>query len=90
MSPVSRSVDSDSCPDIGRLFGYLILYTVGTTPCTRHEPVAGPLPTHTINAHRQTYMPRLGFEPTTPMFERAKTVYALDRVATVIGASHQN
>jgi hypothetical protein len=30
-------------------------------------------------------MPRLGFEPATPVFERAKTVHALDRAATVIG-----
>jgi hypothetical protein len=30
-------------------------------------------------------MPRVEFEPTTPMFERAKTVHALDRAATVKG-----
>jgi hypothetical protein len=30
-------------------------------------------------------MPRVGFEPTTPVFERAKTVHALNRSATVIG-----
>jgi hypothetical protein len=30
-------------------------------------------------------MPRVGFEPTTPVFERAKTVHALDRTVTVIG-----
>jgi hypothetical protein len=30
-------------------------------------------------------MPRVGFEPTIPVFERAKTVNALDRAATVIG-----
>jgi hypothetical protein len=30
-------------------------------------------------------MPRVGFEPTTPVFERAKTVHALDRAAPVIG-----
>jgi hypothetical protein len=29
-------------------------------------------------------MPRVGFEPTIPVFEQAKTVHALDRVATVI------
>jgi hypothetical protein len=29
-------------------------------------------------------MPRVGFEPTTPSFERAKTVYATDHAATVI------
>jgi hypothetical protein len=31
-------------------------------------------------------MPRVGFEPTIPAFERAKTVHALDCAATVIGA----
>jgi hypothetical protein len=30
-------------------------------------------------------MPRVGFEPTIPALERAKTIYALDRVASVIG-----
>jgi hypothetical protein len=30
-------------------------------------------------------MPQLGFEPTTPVFERAKTIHALDLTATVIG-----
>jgi hypothetical protein len=30
-------------------------------------------------------MHRVGFESTIPVFERAKTVQALDRAATVIG-----
>jgi hypothetical protein len=30
-------------------------------------------------------MPRVGFEPTIPVFERAKTVHASDRATTVIG-----
>jgi hypothetical protein len=30
-------------------------------------------------------MSQVGFEPTIPVFERAKTVHALDRAATVIG-----
>jgi hypothetical protein len=30
-------------------------------------------------------MPRVGFEPTTPMFEWAKTIHALDRAITVLG-----
>jgi hypothetical protein len=30
-------------------------------------------------------MLQVGFEPTTPVFERAKTVHALDRAVTVIG-----
>jgi hypothetical protein len=30
-------------------------------------------------------MPRVGFEPMVPVFEREKTVHALDRAATMIG-----
>jgi hypothetical protein len=30
-------------------------------------------------------MPQVGFEPTIPVFGRAKTVHALDRAATVTG-----
>jgi hypothetical protein len=30
-------------------------------------------------------MPQVEFEPTIPVFERAKRVYALDRAATVMG-----
>jgi hypothetical protein len=33
-------------------------------------------------------MPLVGFEPTTPVFERAKTIYALARPATVIGTGN--
>jgi hypothetical protein len=35
-------------------------------------------------------MPRVGFEPTIPVFERAKTNHALDHAATVIGKAHKN
>jgi hypothetical protein len=35
-------------------------------------------------------MPRVGFEPTILVFERAKMVHALDRAATVIGPSTDN
>jgi hypothetical protein len=42
-----------------------------------------------LKAHRttktQTSMPQVRFEPTTPLFERAKTVHALDRAAIAIG-----
>jgi hypothetical protein len=41
---------------------------------------------HKQNKRTQTFMPRIEFEPTIPTVERAKTVLALDRVATVIGA----
>jgi hypothetical protein len=51
------------------------------------QPVARPLPTHrttqTQNKCTPTSMSRVVFEPTTPVFERAKTVHASDRAATV-------
>jgi hypothetical protein len=54
------------------------------------QPVARPLPAHrttqTQNKGTQTFMPEAGFEATIPMFEQAKTVHALDRAVTVIGA----
>jgi hypothetical protein len=34
-------------------------------------------------------MPRVGFEPTIPVFEREKTVHALDHAATVIGGDFE-
>jgi hypothetical protein len=40
---------------------------------------------HKQNKRTHTSMPRVGFEPTIPVFERAKTVHALDREATVFG-----
>jgi hypothetical protein len=41
--------------------------------------------TQTHNKYKQTYMPRVGFEPTITTFEWAKTVHALDLAASVIG-----
>jgi hypothetical protein len=70
-------------------FQFLNLYTVGRTPWTGDQAVARLLSTHrttqTQNKHTQTFMPRVGFEPTIPVLEQAKTVHALDRAATVIG-----
>jgi hypothetical protein len=64
-----------------------MLYTVGRTPWTGDQPVARQQPTHrttqTQNKRTQTSMPRVGFELTIPVFERAKTVHALDCLATV-------
>jgi hypothetical protein len=42
---------------------------------------------HKQNKNTQTAMPRVGFEPTISVFERAKTGHALDLAATVIGSS---
>jgi hypothetical protein len=41
---------------------------------------------HNTEKHRHTSMPRAGFENAIPMFERPKTVLALDRAA--IGTGH--
>jgi hypothetical protein len=75
--------------NLGRFFSFLILYTVGRTPWTAVQPIARPLrtrrTTQTQNNSTQISMPQVGFEPTIPVFERAKTVHALERAATVIG-----
>jgi hypothetical protein len=67
-----------------------LTYTDGRTPCTSDQPFARPLPAHrTTQTQKKTYtqtsMPRVGFEPTIPVLEWAKTVHALDSAATVIG-----
>jgi hypothetical protein len=75
--------------DLGCFFSFLILYTVGRAPWTEDQPVARLLPTQrttqTQNERTETFMPQVGFEPTMPVFECKKTVYALDHEATVIG-----
>jgi hypothetical protein len=66
-------------------------FTDGRTPWTGDQLVARPLPKHRTtqtqkNPHtHQTSMPWVGFEPTIPASERAKTVHALDRSPTVTG-----
>jgi hypothetical protein len=74
---------------LGRFIRFLILYTVGRTPWTGDQPIARSLPAHTTaqtqNKCTQTFMPWVGFEPTITVLERAKTVHAVDRAATVIG-----
>jgi hypothetical protein len=52
------------------------------------QPVARPLPTHRItqtqNKRTQTFMSRVRFKFTTPVFELANRVHALDRAAAMI------
>jgi hypothetical protein len=76
--------------DLGRFFSFLIVNIVSRTPWTGDQPVTRPLPTHrttqTQNKRKQTSMPRVGFEPMIPVFERTKTINALDRAAAVIGS----
>jgi hypothetical protein len=59
------------------LFHFLNLYTVGRTPWTGDQPVAT---TQTQTKCTHTSMHRVGFEPTTADFERAKTGHALDQI----------
>jgi hypothetical protein len=58
-----------------------LFYTDGRTPWdkwTARRQAA----TYTQDNTTQTSMPWVGFEPTIPAFERAKTVHALDREVT--------
>jgi hypothetical protein len=78
---------------LGRLFGFLIPFKVGSTPWTRDEHVVRPLltqRTQTQTKRSQTSMPWVGFEPTIPAFVRAKAVHALDRATTAIGTLISN
>jgi hypothetical protein len=73
-------------------FGYAsralvgLIYTVRSTSRTGISPSQGRY-LHTRNKRIQTSMSQVGFEHTAPTFERAKTVHALDRAASVIGGS---
>jgi hypothetical protein len=76
--------------DFGCFFSFWILHTIGRIPWTGDQPIARPLPTHKTqlqNKRTQTYIPRVGFEPTIPMFERAKSVHDLDEAATLMGTN---
>jgi hypothetical protein len=57
------------------------------------KPVTKPLGAHRTAEREykrtQTFMLLVRFEPTTPVFERAKTDQTLDRAATVIGKRRQ-
>jgi hypothetical protein len=79
---------STALVDLGRFFSFLI-YTQSVGPLGRGISQLQSRYLHT-EQHRQNKrtrisMPRVRFEPTTPVFERAKTVHALHRAATVIG-----
>jgi hypothetical protein len=65
--------------DLGQsvgLLGRVISSSQGLSTCTQTQKM------HTQHKH-ETSMPRVGFEATVPESERAKTVHALDRSATV-------
>jgi hypothetical protein len=73
----------------GRFFSFVILYRVRRTPWTGDQPIARQLPTHRTaqrrNKRTQTPMSVVEFKPTTPVFERGKTVHASGSALTVIG-----
>jgi hypothetical protein len=58
-------------------FQFRNIHTVSRTPWTGDQPVARLLPAHRTTQSKltQTSVPRVRFEPTIPVFERAKTVH---------------
>jgi hypothetical protein len=66
------------------------LFTAGRTPWTSDQPVARPLPTDRTTQTQHKHIPNmrvlLGFESMISASERAKTLRALDRTATVTGS----
>jgi hypothetical protein len=74
------------------LFSFLILYTFGRTAWKGDQPVARPLRMHrttqTQSKCTQTSMHGVGFEHTTRVFERGKTVHALDRAFNIRRTPH--
>jgi hypothetical protein len=74
------------------LFQFLdLFYTIGRTHWTGDQPVPRSLPTHrttqTQNERTQTSMSQVDFEPTIPVFERAKIVHAIEHAVTVISGT---
>jgi hypothetical protein len=75
--------------DLGRFFSVLIYTQWFRTFWMGDWPVAKLQQTHrttqTQNKRIYTSIPRVGFESKLPVLERAKTVHASERAATVIG-----
>jgi hypothetical protein len=72
---------------IGLFFSFLILHTTARTPRTGDQPVTRPLPTHrTTQTQTHTDIHASSENRTLdPSFDRARTVFALDRTPTVTG-----
>jgi hypothetical protein len=74
--------------DLGRFFSFLILYRGGRTPWMGISSYQGRyLHTEQYRHNKRTHisMPRVGFDPMIPVFERAKAIHVSGRAATVIG-----
>jgi hypothetical protein len=84
---------SSSCSTLEHMADFSVSWSLtdGRTPWTDDQLVARLLPKHRTtqtqkNAYtHQTSMPWVGFEPTIPASERAKTVHVSDCSATVTG-----
>lgn len=78
-----------SLSSFSHFFNFMLLYAINSNPWTVGQYDARPLIknriTQTQNRRTQTYMSRIGFEPTTSVYERMETIYALDRLATEVG-----
>jgi hypothetical protein len=93
ISSSSSSSFKVSANGLFRFRTYESLWTFGKTPWTGGQPDARPLPTQDNTTQKKcghTSMPRAGFEPAIPMFERPKTVRALDRAANGTGHNNNN
>jgi hypothetical protein len=77
--------------DLSSFFSFLIPHIESRASLMGDQPVTRPLPKHrttqTQNKHTLTSISRVGFEPTSPVFERAKTVHTLDSTAAEIDSS---
>jgi hypothetical protein len=58
-------------------FKFLILYTFGRTPWTSDQPVARPLPTHRINAHKTDIRASSGIRTHDPSVRAGEDSYCL-------------
>jgi hypothetical protein len=78
---------SKSLADFGRFFNFLI-HTQSVGLFGRGISPSQGLYLHNTNTNKrtETFMPRVKFEPTIAVFERVKTVHALDRAATLWSA----
>jgi hypothetical protein len=87
---LSTYLPTDLQPFVGpwTLFQVLKLFTQSVGPFGGDQTVARPLHAYrsaqSQNIRTETSMSQVGFEPTIPVFERTKTIHALDRAATVI------
>jgi hypothetical protein len=70
--------------DLGRFFSLFLIYTLLGRGISPSQGRYLHTEKHKHNKRTQISMSLVGFEPTIPLFERAKIVDAFDRTATVI------